>query len=70
MSFFSKKLDESPETRDRPRRFVLSRDHRSIFDIETKTTAIFDKSVPTEDIEDYYAYLNLGAIEPERLKWS
>jgi len=70
MSFFSEQLDKTPETPDKPRRFVLSKDHRSIIDKETKKTALFEDSVRTDDIEDYYAYLNLNVMKVEGLIWS
>jgi hypothetical protein len=69
MSFFSKLYDESPETRDKPRRFVLSKDHRSITDTVWKKTAFFEDSVFTKDIEDYYVAFNYGYMNFERVTW-
>jgi hypothetical protein len=67
MSFFSEQFDKVPA--DKPRRFVLGKDGRSIIDTETKKTALFEESVRTDDIEDYYAYLNLGVMDVEKLIW-
>jgi predicted protein tyrosine phosphatase len=69
MSFFSEQFDKTQETSDKPKRFVLSDDHRSIIDKETEKTALFDNSVLTDDIEDDYAYLNFGFMKVERLIW-
>ena len=63
-------IDSTLETQDKSKRFVLSKDHRSIFDKKMGKHTFFKYSVLGRDIEDVCTFLNIDLIKPETCIWT